>query len=281
MKFIYCIPTALALALLFTGPTLATETKQAAATESPVRLDGKPIKGKVLETMDAGGYTYLQVDAAQGKIWVAVPRAKVEVGQEVMTKPGMAMTGFESKTLNRTFDVVIFSSGLADPNTPASPKQESAKGGGSSFADAMRAEAGAGNPHGSMGAAMGDAALAESSGGSTIAIVPAAEVKVDKATGDNAQTVAECFDKGKELDNKKVQVRGKVMKISRMIMGKNWLHIQDGTGNPMKNTHDLVVTTMAEPEQGSIVVIEGVLHAHKDFGAGYKYEVIIEDAEVH
>jgi len=283
MKYTYFIPAALALTLLFTGPVLAEEKKAAAPAASSVSMDGKPIKGKVMETMDAAGYTYIQVDAPEGKVWVAIPQSKVEVGQEVLANPGMVMKDFESKSLNKTFDVIIFSSGLGDPSKPSNPKKNAAMGGsmgGSSFAAAMQAESGGVNPHANTGGAMGGAAMAEPSGGSTTAIVPAAEVKVDKATGDNAQTIGECFNKAKELDNKKVRVRGKVMKVSMMIMGKNWLHLQDGTGNPMKNTHDLVVTTMAVPEKDSIVVIEGTLHANKDFGAGYKYEVIIEDAEV-
>jgi len=281
MKFTYCIPAVLAMALLFTGPALAEE-KKADASASSVSMDGKPIKGKVLETMDAAGYTYIQVDAPEGKIWVAIPQSKIEVGQEVLANPGMAMKDFESKSLKKTFDVIIFSSGLGDPGKPLEPKKQAAMGGmgGSSFAAAMQAESGGANPHANTGGAMGGAAMAEPSGGSTTAIVPAAEVKVDKATADNAQTIGECFDKAKELDNKKVTVRGKVMKVSRMIMGKNWLHLQDGTGNPMKNSHDLVVTTMAVPEKDSVVVIEGTLHANKDFGAGYKYEVIVEDADI-
>ena len=63
-------------------------------------------------------------------------------------------------------------------------------------------------------------------------------------------------------------------------MGKNWIHIQDGTGDPQKNTHDLVVTTDGMAEKGEVVTIEGVVAANKDFGSGYKYEVIIEDAKV-
>ena len=281
MKYRFCIPAALAIGLLFSYPVVAQTSTPAAATEA-VSLDGKPIKGKVLETMDAAGYTYLQVDADQGKVWVAIPQSKVEVGKVVLANPGMAMADFESKTLKKTFDVIIFSSGLGDPDKPFNPKKEAAMGstGGSSFADAMQAESGAANPHAGAGGPMGGAAMGAQSGGSTTAIVPASEVKVAKAAGDNAQTIGECFDKAKDLDNKKVKVQGKVMKVSKMIMGKNWVHLQDGTGNAMKNTHDLVVTTMAEPAVDSVVVIEGTLHANKDFGAGYKYDVIIEDAEV-
>lgn len=284
MKYTFCIPAALAIGLLFTGPVIAGTSTSPAATETVVSLDGKPIKGKVLKTMDAAGYTYLQIEADQGSVWVAIPKSKVEVGTVVLANPGMAMADFESKTLKRTFDVIIFSSGLGDPDKPFNPKKESTMGatGGSSFAAAMQAESSAANPHAgaAMGGSMGGASMTEPSGGSTSAIVPAAEVTVDKAAGENAQTVGECFDKAKDLNNTKVKVQGKVMKVSRMIMGKNWVHLQDGTGNAMKNTHDLVVTTMADPAVDSVVVVEGTLHANKDFGAGYRYDVIIEDAEV-
>jgi hypothetical protein len=70
------------------------------------------------------------------------------------------------------------------------------------------------------------------------------------------------------------------MKISRMIMGKNWLHLQDGTGNPLKNQHDLVVTTTEDAVEGTVVTVEGPLSAERDFGAGYKYDVIVENAKV-
>ena len=128
-----------------------------------------------------------------------------------------------------------------------------------------------------MGSAMAGMAGAS---GSTSNIVPSKDISVEKAPGDNAYTVGEIFEQGKKLNDKKVVVRGKVVKVSKMIMGKNWVHIQDGTGNPMKNSHDLVVTTMDEPALDSVVIVKGTLHANKDFGAGYKYDVIIEDASV-
>jgi len=285
MKFTRYIPAVLALALFFSGPAMAAGKKLADTTQSHASLDGKAIKGKVLETMTVPDYTYLRIDAPEGKIWVAIAgKNTIEVGQDVQIKPGMAMVDFTSNTLGKTFDVIVFSTGLEGQNTPETPKKDAvavtADADDISFDQALQAEAGAANPHAGMGAAAGAAAMAQASGGSTTAIVPAAEVKVDKATGKNAQTVGECFANAKKLDKTKVKVQGKVMKISKMIMGKNWVHVQDGTGNPMKNTHDLVVTTLDTPKTGSIVVIEGTLHANKDFGAGYKYEVIIEDAEI-
>ena len=64
-------------------------------------------------------------------------------------------------------------------------------------------------------------------------------------------------------------------------MGRNWIHLQDGTGNPESNTHDLVVTTSQEPAADwDIITIEGVLAADKDFGSGYSYAAIIEEASI-
>jgi hypothetical protein len=258
------IPAALALTLLFTGPALAEESKSTPITmETAANLAGKPIKGKVLEVQSAGGYTYLLIKNEQGEVWIALPESKVETGQEVIVSPGMMMKSFESKALNKTFDVIIFSSGLAG-------------------ADDTHPVAAGANPHASedMQAPVDDAELAKLSGGSARAVVPPDEIKVKKAEGKNAQTVEDCFANAEQLNNKTVQVRGKVMKFSSMIMGKNWIHLQDGTGDPDKKTHDLVVTTSGKAKKGDVVTIEGTLHKDKDFGAGYRYAAIIEEAKV-
>ena len=258
------IPAALALTLLFTGPALAEESKSPPITiETAANLAGQPIKGKVLEVQSAGGYTYLLIKHEQGEIWVALPESKVEAGQEVTVSPGMMMKSFESKALNKTFDVIIFSSGLAGDMPHATV-------------------AAGGNPHASedMQAPVPEAELEKLSGGSARAIVPADKVKVEKAEGENAQTVEECFANTEKLDKKTVRIRGKVMKFSSMIMGKNWIHLQDGTGDPVKKTHDLVVTTSGKTEKGAVITVEGILHKDKDFGAGYRYAAIVEEAKV-
>jgi hypothetical protein len=120
----------------------------------------------------------------------------------------------------------------------------------------------------------------QSSGGSTRAIVSFSGVKVEKSAAQNGYTVGELFAKAVNLNEQTVTVKGRVVKISPNIMGKNWLHIQDGTGDPTTNTHDLVVTSSAIVEKGTIISLEGVLAADKDFGFGYRYDVLIEDAVI-
>ena len=69
---------------------------------------GKLITGKVVETMDAGTYTYVQVDDGKQKVWAAAPQFKVAKGDTVTVPEGMPMTNYKSTTLDRTFDVVYF-----------------------------------------------------------------------------------------------------------------------------------------------------------------------------
>ncbi|KAB2891233.1 MAG: DNA-binding protein [Desulfobulbaceae bacterium] len=225
--------------------------------------------GQVIETMNASGYTYLLVDSGKEQTWVAIPETTVSKGATVQYAAGMVMQNFHSKTLDRTFASIVFSPGL-EGTTTGSGEQSAEKTGtaSSSFAAAVEAEKDA------------KPAPMSTSGGSLGAIVPFSEIKVEKAGGAMGHTVQEIFGKAKELDGKTVQVRGKVMKINLGIMGRNWVHLQDGSGDPMTNTHDLVITTSESPAQGEILAFEGKLSADKDFGAGYAYSVIIEDAKI-
>jgi len=247
--------------------TKEAKTSAPAAAQAPGNLNGT-----VLETMDSGGYTYLQLDTGAGKPWIAIPQAKVAVGDKISCQPGMVMKNFASKTLSRTFDSIVFSSGLAGASKSPHAGMGAAMGGSNdSFASAVAAEG---------GAAPQQQVQATGSGGSLGAMAPFSEIEVDKASGENAYRVEEAFAQKEELTGKTIRIKGKVVKFSPMIMGRNWVHLQDGTGDPMSNTHDLVITTDATTKEGDIITMEGVLTAFKDFGAGYKYEAIIEKAKI-
>jgi hypothetical protein len=257
---------------MLAGPVSADEKKSApAAGNAAASLAGKPIQGKVLEVQSGGGYTYLQIKGEQDAVWVAIPETPVEAGQEVLVSPGMLMKSFESESLGRTFDALIFSAGLEDPGKVA--QKNGIEGGTPDMSKHYEYMHKVEGP-------VDDAELERLSGGSKKAAVPANKISVDKAEGDNAQTVEECFADVEKLHEKTVRVRGKVVKFSPMIMGKNWLHLQDGTGDAEKKTHDLVVTTSDTTEKDAVVTVEGILHKEKDFGAGYRYDAIVEDAKI-
>ncbi|MDO8770051.1 MAG: nucleotide-binding protein [Burkholderiaceae bacterium] len=109
-------------------------------------------------------------------------------------------------------------------------------------------------------------------------VLDSAPILVAKATGANARTVAEVATKGAELKDQQVQVRGKVVKFSPQIMGKNWIHLRDGTGSASDNSNDVLVTSSSKAQVGDVVTVTGVVRVDKDFGAGYVYKVLIEEA---
>ena len=201
-----------------------------------------PLAGKVTETFASGGYTYLLLERDGKKTWAAIPETPVEAGREISLKPGMEMKNFSSKALKRTFESIYFSEGLASV-------VESTKG-------------------------------KSSPAGKGAVAAPAEKVKVEKAAGANAYTIAEVYGQKGKLDGKKVAVRGKVTKVSAGIMGKNWVHLQDGSGDSAKGTNDLTVTTQDLPAVGDVVTATGTLRKDKDFGGGYRYQVIIDEGAV-
>ncbi|NDY43241.1 DNA-binding protein [Dissulfurirhabdus thermomarina] len=208
------------------------------------------IRGTVVETMNSGGYTYLRLDTGTGKVWVAVREMKAAVGDRLTLKPGTVMHDFQSRTLNRTFPEIVFSEGPADGPGATAPAPEAGMGSGT------KASAG-GHP-----------------------LTPRADVHVLKAEGEHAYTVAEIHAGRDRLAGKKVRVRGQVVKVSPNIMGRNWIHLQDGTGDETAGTYDLTVTSADLPAKGEVVTVEGTLAVDKDFGAGYRYGVIVEGAKV-
>jgi hypothetical protein len=122
------------------------------------------------------------------------------------------------------------------------------------------------------------AGAADPHGGKTKAPAEAMDVKVAKASGANAFTVADVVGKADKLKDKPVRVQGKVVKYNGGIMGKNWIHLRDGSGSEANGSNDILVTTEANAKVGDVVTASGVVHTNKDFGSGYSYKVLIEEA---
>jgi len=222
------------------------------APANPAAPEASPGKsGKVTETMDASGYTYVQVDTGAETFWAAAPQFAVKVGDDVVVPEGMPMPNFSSKTLDRTFDMVYFVPSVL-------------VGGAESLSGQMPAD----HPPMMDGNATKGSTTVETTDVDLSGITPAA----------GGQTVGDIYTKKAELSGKPVKIRGKVVKFSPQIMGKNWIHIQDGTGDAGVN--DLTVTSDVTANIGDTVVISGTLSIDKDFGYGYAYDVIVEDAEV-
>ena len=240
-------------------PSVAPETPNAPATSAdPAQAGEEPgramgvLEGEALETLDVPGYTYIRVGqkGTDGE-WVAVSSAQLKVGDQVRFQGETVMTNFESPTLKRKFPSIRFGT-LAGEG----------------------AQAGA-NPHaatGAMGAPAGRPSAAAPAEGDVVI------GKIDKADGPNGRRIEEVFAQKQSLAGKPVRVRGVIVKATSGVMGKNFIHLRDGSGSDAKKNNDLTLTTIEAVERGQTVLLEGVVTLDKDLGAGYRYDVLIEDA---
>jgi hypothetical protein len=222
---------------------LATLLLAAAGPAAPAAPAGTStlLKGEVLEVRDVESYTYLLLKTPQGPLWAAVPTTRVKKGAQVTVESSMTMENFESKVLKKTFDRIAF---------------------GEVVGPGAAAAALAAAPHGAAPAASGPVA------------------KVAKASGPEAKTVAEVVAGKAALKGKPVLVHGQVVKANLGIMGKNWLHLQDGSGSAADGSNDILVTTQDVAAVGDIVNARGTVRTDVNVGAGYAYAVLIEDAAV-
>ena len=211
----------------------------AATVASP---QASTLTGEVLEAKSVEGYTYLRLKTANGEMWAAVPTVAVKPGERVTLADPMVKENFESKSLKRRFDRIVFASVASNEAAAAAP---------------------AAAPHGTAPQA-----------------APAPVGKVAKATGADAKTVAEVVAGKSSLKDKSVTVRGQVVKVNSGILGKNWLHLQDGSGKAADGSDDLIVTTTDAAAVGDVVTIAGTVRTDVNVGSGYAYAVLVENAKV-
>ena len=204
------------------------------------------------------------VDTGNKKLWAAAPQFEAKVGDKVTVSGGTPMANYHSKSLNRDFDEVCFTGNIAVNSGDSAPSGAAPK-----LPPGHPALNGAPTP-------------ALPPGHPSITGSPAAP-KLD-LTGikraDGGKTIQEIFAAQSKLAGKTIAVRGKVVKYNSQIMGKNWLHIRDGSGSDLNSDNDLTVTTVNDAKLGDTVLVSGKVSTKKDFGAGYKYDVILEDAKV-
>lgn len=241
----------------------AAETNAVPGAAPAAASDSASFAGKVIEATNVAGYTYVQVDTGSKKLWAVTTQFAVKPGDRVTVASSMAMPGYHSKSLNRDFDVVYFTSRITvDGDNASAPAMPGLPPGHPAIPGASVPGLPPGHP------ALGAAAAA-----------PNLDLTgIKKAEG--GKTIAEIYAAKSKLAGQSVSVRGKVVKYHDAILGKNWLHIQDGTGSAGSGDNDLTVTTTLPAAPGNLVLVSGILSTNRDFGAGYKYAVIIEDAKV-
>lgn len=229
----------------------STEDSQAASqnphAEAPQQPTEDVFAGQVVETMDAGTYTYVRVQNGDDEIWAAATKFDVAVGDDVVVPMEMEMRDFHSDTLNRDFPVIYFASAVTRAGDNPAPEMP----------PGHPPISGAPASHGSDGAA---------------------PVQIEPAPG--GVTIDQIWAGKKALAGSTVTVRGRVVKFNGGILGTNWIHIQDGSGDASAGTHDITVTSPAMTAVGDVITVTGPVVVEQDFGAGYSYPVMIKDASI-
>lgn len=230
----------------------ASATPDAAPAQSTAQPtaagDGNTFTGTVAETMSSGGYTYARLQAAgREDVWIAGNEFPVKTGEPLTVALEMPMQNFESKPLKRTFPLIYFVASVTRDGQPL----------------ATQPAPGAAPPMMTSHAPSAAAATVEP-------IAPAP----------GGTSIADVWAKRTMLAGKEITVRGKVVKVNTGILDRNWIHLQDGSGSAADGTNDLTVTTDADVKVGDIVTVTGVLAVGRDFGAGYAYDAILENAKL-
>lgn len=197
---------------------------------------------RVLEVIDVMGYDYLRVDENGSERWVAVAKAPIKVGDMIGYDNRSVMKAFKSKQLNRVFEEIIFANEVYLAQKPE--KFVSLK-----------------------------AAVTKKSAAEKVELMDADFV--DKPS----YTVEELHKFRKHLEGRQISLKATVYKVSHDIMKRDWIHLGDGTGNEEALTDDIVFTVShTELKAGDQVVAHGKIVTDKDFGFGYFYPVLGEEA---
>ena len=195
---------------------------------------------KVEEVVQTSNYTYLKVSENNADFWIAVNSQEASPGEVYYYGEALEMNNFNSKELNRTFETIYFVQGISkEPVTAVAENKLPAK-----------------------------------------PVQPNITMKegVSVAPAQDGLSIAKLYADRSAYAGKKIKMKGQVTKINEGVMGKNWIHLQDGTNDG--ENFDLTVTTLDQVKVDDIVAFEGTITLKKDFGYGYFYEVIMEDAKL-
>lgn len=214
-----------------------SSTANAAATHN--HTDEAEHQVKVEEVLNTEKYTYMKVVEEGAEKWIAIPKNDIKVGETYYYSGGLLKRNFYSREYDRTFETIYLVSKIW---------QKQAKNGSAL-----------------------EEALAKTKVGASLDI-KVGNIKLIAG----AISIAELFENKEKYENQTVKITGKCVKVNPKIMGRNWIHIQDGSGEAL----DLTITTQQDIPLGAVLTLQGVIALAKDFGAGYRYDIIMEEASM-
>lgn len=188
------------------------------------------------EVLPTEKYVYVLMEENGEEFWIATVKQEVETGKTYFFKDGLLKIDFESKEYNRTFDRIFLVSSIVPAN------------------------------HGNQA----ESAPVESK-------QPVNTANIEKPIKvEGSISIADLVDNIEKYDGQEIQVSGVCTKINPNIMGRNWIHLEDGT----RDDYDLVLTSDMIIPEGAVLTMKGKVATNLDFGAGYRYDILIENAQM-
>ena len=201
-------------------------------------------KVEVSEVIPGNKYVYVLVEENGRQFWISTGMKELNEGETYYYTESILKTQFESKEHNRVFDTLY----LVTELVPASHGQDM---------------------HGFNASAMDE---------EQVQIIKKSIVKEQDSSAVFAGPVkiAELVDNPEKYAGKKVELTGVCTKINAGIMGRNWLHLKDGS----RDSYDLVVTSNDMPEKGSEITLRAIVRLNVDLGSGYSYPILLENGVI-
>lgn len=211
-----------------------------------IEKQGTPFGGElhkvtVKKVLQAMRYVYLEVEENEHTFWIATRKKEVAVGESYFYQGGLLKTNFESKEHSRMFDTIYLISNLV--STDHSKHSTSST------------------------------PIPKTIEPSSEEIPTHTEKTFDHK---GLLSISELVQNPAKYEGHTVQIKGKCVKVNPNIMDRNWIHIQDGT----QDNFDLVVTSATFVPEGKTVTIKAVVSRNRDFGAGYRYDLILENGMI-
>jgi len=227
------------LCFIITGFILLGSCKNDKGAYTPLSKNPSIHKAKVKEIIQGVDYSFLLVTENNRDYWMAVGKTDAEIDDVVYYENALLMNNFKSKELDRVFEEILFVENISESPQISKPIP----------LDSLQLKPKKGK-------------------------VLKEDIHVERAPG--GITISELYKNKTNYANKKVLIRGQVVKINKNIMDRNWVHLKDGTSDAGKS--DLTFTMLTEVKVGDIVTLEGIVALDKEYGAGYVYPLIVENS---
>ena len=223
------------------GFTVNPDIQVRPAAEAPVNRELHQVE--VLESIPADRYVYVRVREGVQTRWIATRKMEVTRGAVYYYRGGLLKTGFESQELQRSFDTIYLVSSLVAEDHALHAGQQASS-----------------TPSVPPPAAQPEKGKISSHGESVVShkgVMPIADLVADPG----------------KFEGHTVQIHGTCVKVNPNIMERNWIHVHDGS----RDDYDLVITSSHYIPEGSEFTMSATVALNRDFGAGYTYDLILEN----